>query len=367
MVTTFESELRDFFGLKYSLATATGSGSIFAALAGLGIGPRDEVIIPAFGWYTVFNGPAHLGALPVLAEVDHSINLDIDDVERRITERTRAVIVIHFQGASHGIERLRDLCARRGIHLLEDCAQACGARVRGKPLGTFGAAGCFSLQQNKILCTGDGGFLVTDDVNLYERAVRYHDHGVFRAQHGDIPGSGPNDGMIGLQFRMNELTGAVALAQLRKLEPLILNRTRLLFRSLRDGLLRNCPGVEFRPTDDPEGDAGISLFLKFPSPEAAAFFRKAMVAEGIRIGPSSNCLNLTTHPMAKFHRMANPNMPPFGRGCAGEGAVYREEDYPQTAQVLATMAAIAITPQMTGDDIGDIVEAATKVWPHLPA
>lgn len=362
MVATFEKEVASYFGVAYALATATGSGSLFCALAALGIGPGDEVIIPAFGWYTVFNGPAHLGALPVLAEVNDSLNLDIRDVERKISPRTRAIIVIHFQGASYNIEELVALAKSHNLALVEDCAQCCGASVRGKKLGTFGDVGCFSMQENKLICTGDGGFLVTKDPELYERAIRYHDHGMVRKHFGTSWEESSNTGMIGLQFRMNELTGAVALAQLRKLDSHILDHTRSHHRKIRQWLEDNCPGIAFRPTDDSDGDAGIALYIRFSKKEAAVFFSRALAAEGIRVGPSSGCVNLTTLPLTQHHRMAHPAMLPFGEDGASERCSYVKESFPQTLDVLDRMVAVALTPQMNADDVADIGDSIAKVW-----
>ena len=155
MVDDFESEACAYFGTRYALATATGSGSFYCAMAGLGIGPGDEVIIPCFSWYTNFEAPVMLGATPVFADIDRSLNLDPEDFARKITPRTKAVMNIYFQGGTNNVGRILEIARRHGIKVLEDCAQACGTTYQGKPVGSLGDVGCFSLQQNKIISTGD--------------------------------------------------------------------------------------------------------------------------------------------------------------------------------------------------------------------
>ena len=120
MVNDFEALAREYFGVKYALATATGSGSFYCAMVGLGVGPGDEVIIPAFGWHTDFEAVALMGATPVFAEIDRSLNLDPHDVAQKITNRTKAVITIHFQGASNNLDRLLEVVRPRDIRILED-------------------------------------------------------------------------------------------------------------------------------------------------------------------------------------------------------------------------------------------------------
>ena len=277
MVRDFEQEARSYFGMPYALATATGSGSFYCALAAIGAGPGDEVIIPSFGWFTDFTAPVLLGATPVFADIDRSLNMDPDDLERRITPRTKAVIVVHFQGAAGDMERLLATAHRRGIVVIEDCAQACGALYNGRKLGSLGDLACFSLQQNKIMSTGDGGLLLARDPHHFERAVRYHDLGFVRPSlAAQMGGSTQEETFCGCQFRMNEFTGAVALAQLRKLDAAVLSITRRHSRTLRQRITAECPGIRFRQTGDPEGDAGIAFYLDMETPERAAWFGRAL-------------------------------------------------------------------------------------------
>lgn len=167
-------------------------------MAGLGVGPGDEVIIPSSGWYA--------------------------DFERKITSETKAVIVVHFQGGTNDMDRILAIAAQHNIKVVEDCAQACGATYKEKKVGSLGDVSCFSFQQNKIMSTGDGGLLLARDPKVFERAVMFHDLGMVRpALVNQLDGKIGEPQFAGAQFRMNEFTGAVALAQLRKLDHAIVD------------------------------------------------------------------------------------------------------------------------------------------------
>ncbi|NLG49280.1 MAG: aminotransferase class V-fold PLP-dependent enzyme [Chloroflexi bacterium] len=367
MVKDLEREARAYFGVPYALGTATGSGSFFCAMAGLGVGPGDEVIIPSFGWYTDYEAPVMLGATPVFADIDRSMNMDPDDFERKITPRTKAVIVVYFQGAAHDMDRLLSIARAHGIAVVEDVAQACGATYHGRKLGSLGDVACFSLQQNKIMSTGDGGLLLAKDPIVFERAVRFHDLGFVRPSlAAQFDGQEQVAPFAGGQWRMNEFTGAVALAQLRKLDSHVLSVTRRYHRMLKGRLEDTCPGMRFRPVGDPEGDAGIALYMDMGTPAQAAWFAKALAAEGIRVGPSSGCTNLLHTPIVQTKAQAHPLLPPFGPGWPGEHVQYGPELCPNTDDILASLVCVALVPGFGERDVDDIGTAIIKVWQGRP-
>lgn len=368
MVKDFETESRRYFGTDFALATATGSSSFYCAMAGIGVGPGDEVVIPSYSWFTDFAAPALLGATPVFADIDRSLCMDPDDFARKISPRTKAAIVVHFQGATGNLERIMDIARNRNILIVEDTAQACGASYKGRKLGSLGAVGCFSFQQNKTMSTGDGGLLITNDAHIFERAARFHDLGIMRpslaAQMCERLAETP---FVGCQFRMNEFTGAVALAQLRKLDSMVLASTRRHHKHICNRVAVECPGIQFRQTGDPEGDSGIALYLDLGCPEAAKWFAEALVAEGIRVGPSSSCTNMLREELVLRRKMAHPDMPPFGRGCAGENARYLPSVCPNTDNIIGSLVAVAIGPRYTDADADDIASAIAKVWRGKPS
>ncbi len=368
MVDDFEREACAYFGTRYALGVATGSGSFYCAMAGLGIGPGDEVIIPSFGWYTAFEAPVMLGATPVFADIDRTLNLDPDDVARKITPRTKALINIYFQGGTNNVDRMLEIAKAHHIKVVEDCAQACGTRYRGRPVGSLGDVGCFSLQQNKIISTGDGGLLLTNDPTIFERAGRFHDLGFLRpALTRQLDGKTEGESFCGGQWRMNEFTGAVARAQLRKLDARVLDATRRHHRRIREQIAAACPGLRLRQSGDPDGDAGIVLGLDLETPEQAKWIAKAVSAEGVRIGPASACKNLLHDPLVQQRRMAHPALPPFGPGCPGEHVQYTPDQCPNTDAITACILMVAISPLLTDEDGDDIARAVIKVWQGRPA
>jgi 8-amino-3,8-dideoxy-alpha-D-manno-octulosonate transaminase len=368
MVDDLEREACAYFGTRYALGLATGSGSFYCAMAGLGLGPGDEVIIPSFGWYTAFEAPVMVGATPVFADIDPSLNLDPEDVARKLTPRTKAIINIYFQGGTNNVSRVLEVAHAHGVKVVEDCAQACGARYHGRPVGSLGDVGCFSLQQNKIMSTGDGGLLLTNDALIFERAGRFHDLGFLRpALTRQLEGKEQVESFCGGQWRMNEFTGAVARAQLRKLDPVVLAATRRHHRRLREQIAATCPGLRFRQSGDPEGDAGIVLGLDLETPARAEWMQRAVSAEGIRIGPASACKNLLRDPLVLQRRMAHPALPPFGPGCPGEHVQYAPEQCPNTDGIVASILMVALSPLLADADADDLARAVAKAWQGRPA
>ena len=369
MVDDFEREACAYFGTRYALATATGSGSFYCAMAGLGVGPGDEVIIPSFGWYTAFEAPVMLGATPVFADIDRTLNLDPDDVARKITPRTKALINIHFQGGTNDLGRILEIARAHGVKVVEDCAQACGARYRGQPVGALGDVGCFSLQQNKIITSGDGGLLLTNDPLVFERAGRFHDLGFLRpALSRQLDGKEVVPSFCGGQWRMNEFSGAVARAQLRKLDAVVLGATRRHWRRICRAARRGLPGTP-APAERRSGRRRRHRARARPrDPRASdSGWRRPCSAEGVRIGPASACKNLLHDPMVLERRMAHPALPPFGPGCPGEHVQYTPDLCPHTDAIVASMLMVAISPLLTEADADDIPRAITKVWHARPA
>lgn len=368
MVDDLEREARAYFGARHALAVTSGSAALSCASVALGLGPGDEVIMPSLMWRSDFVAPLHVGATPVICDIDRSLSLDPDDFERKITDRTRAVVVVHFMGGVGRLDRILEIAERRGVTVIEDCAQAIGAEYRGRKVGSMGDVGCYSFQQNKVLCAGEGGMLVARDPEVFERAARFHDLGLLRpalAGQMNRPPMLP-DG-AGMQFRMSELTGAVALAQLRKLDRCVLSVTRRHWRGLRERVSRDCAGIRFRASEDPEGDLGIAFYMDFGTPERAAWFTGALKAEGIGTGATTRVCNLIGTDLVKGRMQFHPAMPPFGPGQPGEGVHPGPADCPNTQSIIDSMACVMISPTLTDGDIDDAHRAIRKVWRHRPA
>ncbi|MBT3375468.1 MAG: aminotransferase class V-fold PLP-dependent enzyme [Lentisphaerae bacterium] len=363
MVDDLEREAREFFGVRHALGVTSGSAALFCALAGLGIGPGDEVIVPSLMWLSDFNAPLLHGATPVVADIDRTLCVDPDDLERKITPRAKAVVVVYFMGGVGHIDRIVEIGKKRAVAVVEDCAQSCGATFRGQRIGSLGDVGCYSFQHNKIMTSGEGGMVVTNDPLTFERAARYHDLGGLRpALAAQLEGEPQLEPFAGAQFRMNELTGAVALAQLRKLDSAVLAVTQSHFGRLTRELSEACPGIRFRDTGDHGGDAGIALYIDRQTPDKGAWFGKALAAEGIPVGATTRVCNLLHSEYVQARRQTHPNMPPFGPVGSGDACTYSPACCPNTDAIIGSMVSTMITPRMTDSDIDDIRDAVTKVW-----
>ncbi len=259
----FEQEFAAYMGSAHALGVTSGTAALICGLAGLGIGPGMEVIVPAYTWIATASAVFAVGAVPIMAEVDDTLTLDAGDIENKITPYTRAIIPVHMRGNPCQMERVMDVARKHNLLVLEDTAQADGASYRGKHLGTFGDAGAFSLQFNKIITSGEGGAVITDDYEIYKRAVMYHD--VVGGNRNNIP---EDQILPGINFRMPELLAAVSLAQLRKLDKLLADmrlRQKMLMESMAGVAGRK--GIQFRTSHDAEGDAGVALIFFLPDAE----------------------------------------------------------------------------------------------------
>jgi 8-amino-3,8-dideoxy-alpha-D-manno-octulosonate transaminase len=218
-VREFEEAFAQYCQAKYALGVTSGSSALKVALTAMDVGPGDEVICPAFTFLATYEAVIEVGAIPVMADIDETLNLDPDDIERKITPCTKAVIPVHMCGAPAHIDKIMAVARKHNLLVLEDNAQGCGGSYRGKKLGTFGDMGIFSFDYYKTVTTGEGGMVLTDNKDLSLRAEWYHDHGhdhnpnVGRAMEGRT--------ILGFNYRMNELQGALGLAQLRKLDTII--------------------------------------------------------------------------------------------------------------------------------------------------
>jgi dTDP-4-amino-4,6-dideoxygalactose transaminase len=264
-VSTLEKRFAEYCDAKYALATTSGTASLVASVLALGLEPGDEVIVPAYTFVASYTSLIFAGIVPVLAEINDSLTLDPDDIECRITPRTKAIMPVHMLGNPCDMGRIMAIAKKHNLLVLEDSCQAAGASYFGKKTGTIGNIGTFSLNVFKTINSGDGGFVVTNDKTLYETAFGVHDQGHKPSRLGVEVG---NRNVLGLNFRMNELTAAVALAQLGKIDKIVttLREKRGKFKELIEG----AGGFKFRTLNDPEGDCSTICTVIFDTEEQAA-------------------------------------------------------------------------------------------------
>ncbi len=271
-----ERALCERLGAPHCHVVCSGTAALQTALAACGIGAGDEVIVPPFTFVATIESVILAGAVPVFAEIDETLCLDPESVRERITERTRAVLVVHMCGAMARIDALQALCETRGLTLIEDTAQALGASFRGQALGTFGAMGCYSFDPVKTITAAEGGAVVTGDAALYHRAEQFADHG-----HDHL--GGPDRGadghpIMGTNFRISELHAAVGLAQLRKLDRILDTQRR--HKAALKAAFAESGDLAFRHLPDPEGDSATFLTVLAPDLEAARELQRALAESG---------------------------------------------------------------------------------------
>jgi dTDP-4-amino-4,6-dideoxygalactose transaminase len=285
MVETFEKEFAQKMGAKFALGVTSGTAALICSLVACGVGPGDEIIIPGYTFIASATAVVQCKAIPVIAEVDESLTLDPKDVERKITRHTKAIMPVHMLGLPANLSAIMKIARDHGLKVVEDCCQADGGRYRGRRLGTWGHMGAFSLNYYKIITTGEGGALVTNNYERYQRAAICHDQGLpYRGLTQTIPY------FAGSNFRMNEFMGALALTQLRRMDGFIrpMNRfKRQITRAIRD-----IQGVKASPVNDPEGDCGTTMCFIAPDVETAKRFGVALSRNGVG---SSSPINSGRH------------------------------------------------------------------------
>jgi perosamine synthetase len=224
-VSQFEKEIADYIGTEYCLTFNSGTSATHAALLAHGIGKGDEVIVPSFTFIATANAPQFVGAQPIFADIEkETFGLDPDDVVNKITPNTKAIMPVHYGGCPCKIEELREIANEHNLILIEDAAEAFGAAVGNKKVGAFGDSAMLSFCQNKIVTTGEGGAIVTDSRDLYEKMKLIRSHG--RLETADYFST--TDVMdyvtLGYNFRMSNITAALGLSQLRKIDYIINSR-----------------------------------------------------------------------------------------------------------------------------------------------
>ncbi len=266
-VREFEKAFAAYTGAGHAQAVTSGTAALKVALAAMGIGTGDEVITQGFTFVATWEAIFDIGALPVFTEIDQTLNMDPADLEKKITARTKAIIPVHMLGAPARIKEIMAIADKYGIPVLEDTAQAAGARINGRHLGTFGRCGTFSFDSVKTMTTGEGGMVITNDEEIWRNASEYHDHG---HDHAVNPGGRGGEGrrFVGFNYRMMELQGAMGLAQLAKLDGMCAaqRKNKAILKEAAAAL----PGVCFREILDEAGDSATFLAFMLPEKEQAA-------------------------------------------------------------------------------------------------
>lgn len=322
-VRELEAAFARLCATEHAVATATGTAALHVALAALGVGPGDEVITTPLSCIASANPILFTGARPVFGDVDpETYNLEADGIEKRITPRTRAILPVHLFGHPLDLDPILDLARSRGLPVIEDACQATGARYKGRAVGGFGTAGCFSLYANKIITSGEGGMLVTSDAALAERmrAIR---------NFGQIPGQHFLHAFLGGNAKMTDLQAAVGCAQVGKLEGYI-TRRRANVAALNASLAGLDRMIERLPAERPYArSVYFGYHLLFRAPELRERAEAALHTAGIETRPFFSLI---------------PDQPPYRE--MGYGAA----ETPIAADLLSRGLYVSNSPDLTAEE-----------------
>jgi len=357
-----------FIGVEHVLAVNSCTSALIASFRALGIGMGDEVIVPGYTFFATAAAVCACNAIPVIADVDDTLTLDPKDAEQKITKRTKAIAVVHMRGAPAQMDEIMAVARRRKLAVVEDVAQACGGSYKGRMLGAIGTMGCFSFDFYKILNCGEGGFVTTNREWLYTRAQSWHDTAACWRPNRYASERRAGELFCGENYRMSELQGAVALAQIRKAGKLLKG-----YRASRDRILEGLKlpeGVALRRLADPAGDIGVCIALYLPDAEKTKWALKAMKAEGVPAGGVYDSEVKDWHIYRYWeHVMERKSVAPDGLPWSGVPAAelpkYRPEMCPRTLDYLSRAILIDVKWSYSAADCKAIAAGVNKVLRHV--
>jgi len=363
-VKRLEEDYAGYLGVKHCLAVNSCTSALISGLVAVGVEPGDEVIVPSYTFFASVAAVVAAKAIPIVCEVDASLTMDPEDLEHKITKRTKAILPVHMRGMPAKMDRIMAIARKHDLKVVEDVAQANGGSFGGRKLGTFGDVGAFSLQYHKTITAGEGGIVATNGDLAYIRAQAYHDVAACWRKDRFAPPEFAGEIFFGVNFRMSELHGAVALAQFRKLDAIVgrmrKNRARI---QARMGQLR---GIELREVTDEEGDTAVCLIFYLPESGAVQPFVEALQAEGVEASGIFN-KGIPDWHMYQHWTMLHGKMMHSKKGCPFNCPLsdpvpeYRPDACPQTGQWLGRSVHLDIPPQLSEEDCDEIGEAIRKV------
>ena len=354
------------FGAGYAQLTSSGTAALTTAMAALGIGAGDEVIMPAFTFVASFEAVLSVGAVPVLVDVDDSLTLNPEAVRKAITAKTKCVMPVHMCGSMADMDALLSICKDHNLSLLEDACQSIGATYKGKYLGTIGDAGTFSFDFVKTITCAEGGVVLTNNEGVYVKCDGYTDHG---HDHKGVDRGADLHPFLGYNFRISELHAAVGLAQIRRLREFLTIQKKN--HAALKKILERIPGIEFRRLPDPNGDSCTFISWFLPTEEITAKVVEALKQEGILAG-NFYWYNNNWHYIRKWDHLKNSvSLNRFSE--AQEQALFKlkAQDFSATDAIMSRCISTLISLTWTEEQIKDkgekIVAAAQKAYSSLGA
>ncbi len=357
-VDQFERAFAESMHTEHALAVNSGTSALVCALTGIGVGPGDEVIVPAFTWIATATSVLAVGAVPVVADIDDSLTLDPEDVQRKLSPYTKAIVPVHLRGRSAAMDQLMELARKNDLAVLEDTAQAVGATFHGRRLGTFGDAGIYSFQMGKIITAGEGGAVVTNNERIHRRALSYHDAGTIG--YAEVS---EEEWLPGLNLRMSELQAAVLLVQLARLDQLLVDmrarKKRLV--GMIEGPLR-AQDVGFPTIHDPEGEAAIAAILMLPDRELTGRVSEMLNRENVPAyplhpsGPNAQVYSGWTPIREK--RASSGSETPWDRH--PRVIDYPSDACPRSTELVGRAVNVPISPDLSDQQVEQFAEAIVE-------
>ena len=353
----------DIYGAKHCAVTSSGTSAIHTALGAVGIQPGDEVITSPITDMGSVIGILYQNAVPVFADLDpNSYNMTAESVKAKITDKTKAVVVVHLAGNAAEIDEIVKVCHAKGIYVIEDCAQSYCCKYKGKYVGTFGDIGCFSLNDFKHISAGDGGMVITDNEELYHKAVMFADKNYNRFGENVVR----NSPHIAPNYRMSELVAAVGLAQVEKVENICKKRN-----AYGDALTKGISSLSgiYPPKVHPECESSYWFYLiRVDEKELGATrkeFVEALRAEGIIAGEGyiAQCvyeMDMFTNKTA-YGEMKCPFSCPF----YGKEIEYKTGLCPTAEKILSTCVRLECKEYYTEQDLQETIQGVKKVWNYF--
>jgi len=343
-VNEFETAFAEYIGTKYAQAVTSGTAALKVALKALGVAPGDEVVTQSHTFVATVEAIIECGATPVVTDVDWTLNMDPEDLRRKITSKTKVVIPVHMLGVAARMDEIMSIARQHGLSVVEDTAQACGGTYRDQRLGTIGDFGTFSFDHGKFLTTGEGGMVVTNREPLHIRARNYTDHG--HENNPNFPRGEDTRSFPGFNYRMMELQGAIGIEQLKKL-PRSLEVHRGNKAALKQALVKAIDQpLRFRENPDPSGDTGDALVFFLDTVDEAKRVARTLQQRGVGFKNLPDALNW--HYAGTWEHMLAGAGWLGGQGLAGH--------FKQSEEILRTAIALPIFFRMNEERINEVAQ-----------
>lgn len=346
-----ESELRELLNVEHAISMTSGTAALTSALIGMGVGPGDEVIVPAYTYIATAFAVLATGAIPVVAEIDESLMMDAADAEKKITPNTKVILPVHMKGYPTDMDKIMAVAKKHNLKVLEDACQAVGGSYKGKRLGSIGDTGAFSFNYFKNISAGEGGAMFTNSQEVFEKALIYHDSSAVSFFGNQMAGF-KTPAFCGTEFRTNEITSAILRVQLTRLEGILAD-----LRKNKKLLMEELSGYyNFIPSNDPEGECASAITFKFESAEEAKEICSKVRGLSIPANVDKHVYNYWDALVNK-NGAAHPLMNPYNMEENKNAPAFTRDMCQKSIELLSSCAHMDINPDWSVDYIKELAKS----------